>query len=78
MDKAKLKVLVVTQYFWPENMRINDLVSDFVGRGHEVTVLTGCPNYPEGLFRFQREPGQLFLLSWRFGDQSSHAPTRAA
>ncbi|AJD63198.1 glycosyltransferase family 4 protein [Pseudomonas aeruginosa] len=48
MDKAKLKVLVVTQYFWPENMRINDLVSDFVGRGHEVTVLTGCPNYPEG------------------------------
>ncbi|AVR67152.1 MULTISPECIES: glycosyltransferase family 4 protein [Pseudomonas aeruginosa group] len=48
MDKTKLKVLVVTQYFWPENMRINDLVADFVGRGHEVTVLTGCPNYPEG------------------------------
>lgn len=48
MDKTKLKVLVVTQYFWPENMRINDLVADFVGRGHEVTILTGCPNYPEG------------------------------
>jgi glycosyltransferase involved in cell wall biosynthesis len=40
--------LVVTQYFWPENMRINDLVRDFASNGHEVTVLTGWPNYPEG------------------------------
>ncbi|WPN99859.1 glycosyltransferase family 4 protein [Pseudomonas sp. MUP55] len=48
MPASKLKILVVTQYFWPENMRINDLVRDFVERGHEVTVLTGLPNYPEG------------------------------
>jgi glycosyltransferase involved in cell wall biosynthesis len=43
-----LKLLVVTQYFWPENFKINDLVSDLVSRGHEVTILTGYPNYPEG------------------------------
>lgn len=43
-----LKILVVSQYFWPENMRINNMVEGFVARGHEVTVLTGCPNYPEG------------------------------
>ncbi len=43
-----LKILVVSQYFWPENMRINDLVQGFVEKGHEVTVLTGLPNYPEG------------------------------
>jgi colanic acid biosynthesis glycosyl transferase WcaI len=43
-----LKLLVVTQYFWPENFRINDLVTDLVARGHEVTVLTGKPNYPDG------------------------------
>lgn len=43
-----LKILIVSQYFWPENMRINDMVSSFVNRGHEVTVLTGLPNYPEG------------------------------
>ncbi|MEG0858015.1 MAG: glycosyltransferase family 4 protein [Pseudomonas sp.] len=48
MAEEKLRVLVVTQYFWPENMRINDLVRDFSAKGHEVTVLTGLPNYPEG------------------------------
>ncbi|WP_347901343.1 glycosyltransferase family 4 protein [Pseudomonas purpurea] len=48
MPENKLKVLVVTQYFWPENMRINDLVSYLTEKGHDVTVLTGLPNYPEG------------------------------
>lgn len=43
-----MKLLVVSQYFWPENFRINDLVADMVERGHEVTVLTGLPNYPSG------------------------------
>jgi len=43
-----LKILVVTQYFWPENMRINDLVEGLMDRGHQITVLTGIPNYPEG------------------------------
>ena len=43
-----MKILVVSQYFWPEPFRINDVVSELVERGHEVTVLTGWPNYPEG------------------------------
>jgi colanic acid biosynthesis glycosyl transferase WcaI len=43
-----MRVLVVTQYFWPENFRINDLVAELVRRGHDVTVLTGLPNYPGG------------------------------
>lgn len=43
-----MKVLVVSQYFWPENFRINDLVAELKLRGHEITVLTGKPNYPEG------------------------------
>lgn len=43
-----MKTLVVTQYFWPENFRVNDLVEELVRRGHEVTVLTGYPNYPDG------------------------------
>jgi colanic acid biosynthesis glycosyl transferase WcaI len=43
-----VKILVVSQYFWPENFRINDLVKEWVTRGHEVTVLTGKPNYPDG------------------------------
>jgi colanic acid biosynthesis glycosyl transferase WcaI len=43
-----MKILVVTQYFWPENFRINDLVEEFIGYGHEVTILTGIPTYPKG------------------------------
>lgn len=43
-----MKVLVVSQYFWPESFRVNEIVSELTTRGHEVTVLTGRPNYPEG------------------------------
>ena len=43
-----MKLLVITQYFHPENFRINDLVEGMVARGHAVTVLTGLPNYPAG------------------------------
>lgn len=45
-----MHILVVSQYFWPENFRTNDLVTGLVARGHEVTVLTGIPNYPEGRY----------------------------
>lgn len=43
-----MHILIVTQYFWPENFRINDLAEELVKRGHQVTVLTGKPNYPAG------------------------------
>ncbi len=43
-----MRILVVSQYFWPENFRINDLVEELVARGNEVWVLTGRPNYPSG------------------------------
>lgn len=45
-----MRILIVTQYFWPENFRINDLALGLRERGHEVTVYTGKPNYPEGRF----------------------------
>jgi glycosyltransferase involved in cell wall biosynthesis len=56
-----LRVLVVSQYFWPENFRINDLVSELTARGHSVTVLTGVPNYPEGRTfpEFVKDPGRF-------------------
>ena len=43
-----MKVLLVTQYFYPENFKSNDIAVELTKRGHEVTVLTGLPNYPEG------------------------------
>lgn len=45
-----MKLLVVSQYFWPENFRINDVVDGLARRGHDVTVYTGIPNYPAGRF----------------------------
>ena len=45
-----MRVLIVTQYFWPESFRVNDLAVEFKGRGYDVTVLTGMPNYPSGHF----------------------------
>ncbi len=45
-----LRILLVTQYFWPENFQINHLVRALRDRGHSVEVLTGKPNYPSGRF----------------------------
>lgn len=54
-----MRILVVTQYFWPETFRINEIVKHLAERGHEVTVLTGPPNYPAGdIFpKFREQPG---------------------
>lgn len=45
-----MRILLVSQYFYPENFRINDLAVRLKERGHEVTILTGIPNYPQGRF----------------------------
>ena len=43
-----MKILIVTQYFYPETFRVNTLCRELVKRGHDVTVLTGYPQYPQG------------------------------
>ncbi len=43
-----MKILVFSQYFYPENFRINTLCKELVARGNEVTVVTGYPQYPIG------------------------------
>ncbi len=45
-----MRILIVCQYFWPENFRINDIAIGLQEKGHEVTVFTGKPNYPAGKF----------------------------
>ncbi len=44
----KKKILVVSQNFYPEQFRINDICKELVKKGYDVTVLTGLPNYPKG------------------------------
>jgi len=46
----KKHILVISQYFYPEQFRINDICQQWIKRGYKVTVITGIPNYPEGKF----------------------------
>ena len=55
-----MKILVLSQYFWPETFRITDVVKSLRDVGCEVTVLTGQPNYPDGVV----SPGYS-AASWR-------------
>ena len=43
-----MRVLIISQYFWPENFRINEVVHFLKNKNYEVDVLTGIPNYPSG------------------------------
>ena len=43
-----MKVLILSQYFWPESFRISEVAQSLRAEGCEVSVLTGQPNYPEG------------------------------
>ncbi|TRX34817.1 glycosyltransferase family 4 protein [Flavobacterium sp. ZT3R18] len=45
-----MRILIITQYFWPESFKINDLALGLKERGHEVSILTAIPNYPKGVF----------------------------
>ena len=49
----RLRILFLTHYFHPEvgapQTRLLDLATALARRGHEVTVLTGFPNYPDGV-----------------------------
>lgn len=48
--RLKKHILVISQCFYPEQFRINDICKEWVKRGYKVTVLTSIPNYPEGKF----------------------------
>lgn len=43
-----MKILIVTQLYYPEQFQINEIAPELVRSGHDVTVLTGRPNYPQG------------------------------
>lgn len=45
-----MRILLVSQYFYPENFKANDIAFEMAKRGHTVDVLTSIPNYPEGKF----------------------------
>ncbi len=50
IEENRRHILLVSQYFYPESFRVNDIAEEWVKRGYKVTVLTGIPNYPMGKF----------------------------
>lgn len=50
IECMKKHILIISQYFYPEQFRINDIAKEWVDRGYKVSVLTGIPNYPKGKF----------------------------
>lgn len=59
-----MKILIVSQHFYPEPFRINDIAKELVKSGHSVTVLTGLPNYPSGIipneYRSLKQRSELY------------------
>lgn len=54
-----MKIQIVSEYFYPDNFRINDIVLALTKQGHAVSVLTGLPDYATGYIpceyhKFQR------------------------
>ena len=56
-----MRILVISQYFWPETFRVNDIVKFLRENNHQVDILTGIPNYPEGiLFKEYKLDKEIF------------------
>ena len=45
-----MRILIVTQYYNPENFIINDIVQNLKNDGYNIEILTAIPNYPNGTF----------------------------
>lgn len=45
-----MNILLITNHFYPEEFRCNDLAFELAHRGHRVSVLTAIPDYPKGKF----------------------------
>lgn len=43
-----MRILIVTPHFYPESFKCNDMAFELVRRGHQVSVLTAIPDYPQG------------------------------
>ncbi|WP_423736769.1 glycosyltransferase family 4 protein [Chitinophaga caseinilytica] len=45
---AGKRILIITNHFFPEEFKVNDVAFSLAGKGHSITVITGLPNYPKG------------------------------
>ena len=69
-----VRVLCISQHFFPEHFRINEVVRSLVELGVDVVVLTGQPNYPSGKI-FPRYKWSNFLIENIFNATVCRVPT---
>lgn len=43
-----MRILIISQYFWPENFFLNQLTITLKNQGNQIVVATSKPNYPDG------------------------------
>lgn len=71
-----MKIAIVSQYFYPENFIINDIVLELASAGHIVEVFTGYPNYPEGKLFDGYDGDGAESTVWQHGVVVHRAPLR--
>ena len=61
----KLKILFFTQYFWPENFRINEIVNFFSSKKNKNIILTSYPSYPNKKYfeNFKKSDDKKFKIA---------------
>jgi glycosyltransferase involved in cell wall biosynthesis len=88
-DHIAMHIFLLTQYFPPESgasqNRLGDLAERLVQFGHDVTVLTAFPNYPEGrifqgyrghLLKTETWRGMRVIRTWVYATKSQHTIPR--
>jgi len=45
-----MRVCIITNHFYPEDFKVNDIAFELAKSGFEVTVITAVPDYPKGQF----------------------------
>ena len=58
MENQRLNILAVCQHYWPEPFNVHEICAGLVDAGHNVTVLTGLPNYPDGVIAEEYKRGR--------------------
>lgn len=60
-SKPSKKILIVSQYFWPEDFRVNELAKGLINEGYTLDILTGRPNYPSGKLdkEYKKNPNEF-------------------
>jgi glycosyltransferase involved in cell wall biosynthesis len=43
-----MNIKLISEFFYPDNFRVNDTVKELVARGHTVSVITALPDYETG------------------------------